>query len=126
MPDIADLYDEDIKKIGEVTKELISRWSHKANTRGNLQEFAKEANDLFLKAGFVVNVMWENTLIMVPDLTAPGGIKQLPIDIEVVGRIGAGTHGVIEGGHVMMDHERKRDEVLKSKTRGEDFLGQKG
>lgn len=125
MPDIADLYDEDILKVGEITKELIARWSRKQNTKANLQEFAKEAHDLFLKAGFIVNVVWENALIMVPDLNSSSGMKQLPIDIEIIGRVDAG-HGVFEQGHVLMDHERKRHEVLRANERGEDYLGQKG
>lgn len=119
--DMADLYDYEIKQIGEIWGQLNQQWSHKANTRANLQEFAKSGNDAFLKAGFVVNIMWENTLIVNPNTMQP-----YPIEIEILGRAGTNTFNEREAGFELMDHERKRDEVLKSKTRGEDFLGQKG
>lgn len=119
--------DSEIAEIGEIWKRLNSKWMSKPNTKANLQEFAKEANAEFIKAGFVVNVQWENTLIVVPDISAPGGMKPMPVTIEVLGRVkGDAGFGVAEQGHVLMDHERKRDEVLKSKERGEAFLGQKG
>lgn len=125
--DLSDLYDHEIKQIGEIWKGLNQEWAHKPNTKANLQEFAKVATDRFLSAGFVVNIQWENTLIMVPDITAPGGIKQMPVTIEVLGRApGVDRRSVAEGGHALMDHEYKRHEVLRSKERGEDFLGQKG
>ncbi len=119
--------DSEIAEIGEIWKRLNAKWMSKPNTSANLQEFAKEANAEFIKAGFVVNVQWENTLIVVPDISAPGGMKPMPVTIEVLGRVtGEAGTGFIEEGHVLMDHERKRDEVLKSRERGEAFLGQKG
>lgn len=121
--DQADLYDYEIEEIGAVWKELNSNWMTKQNTRANLEEFAKVANAAFLKAGFVVNVQWENSLIMIPDISAPGGMSQMPVTIEVLGRApGAkGADHVTDG----FDHERKRHEVLASKVRNEDFYGQK-
>lgn len=124
--DQADLYDEDIKKIGVIIKELTQKWSRKPNTRANLQEMAKDANDRFLKAGFVVNVQWENTLIVVPDTSAPGGTRPLPITIEVLGRVSSSGYGEMVEGVELMDHERKRHEVLRANERGEAYLGQKG
>lgn len=127
MPDIADLYDFEIKTIGEILRDLAATWGNKRNTKQNLQEFAKYAHSKFLEAGFVVNVQWENTLVMVPDVSAPGGIKPLPITIEVIDRIAGGTGlGEVVEGHELMDHERKRYEVLRANERGEDYLGQKG
>ena len=121
--DMSDLYDYEIAEIGQIWNELNRDWMHKANTRGNLEEFAKTANAKFLEAGFVVNIQWENSLIMVPDISAPGGMSQMPVTIEVLGRApGAkGAEHATDG----FDHERKRHEVLRSKERGEDFYGQK-
>lgn len=125
--DQADLYDYEIAEIAKIWKRLNAQWAHKQNTRANLEEFAKVANGEFLNAGFVVNVQWENTLIMVPDITAPGGIKAEPITIEVLGRApGVDRRSEKDQGHSLMDHEFKRDEVLKSKERGENYHGQKG
>lgn len=124
--DQADLYDYEIAQIGEIWKRLNEAWMHKPNNKANLQEFAKVATDEFLKAGFVVNVQWENTLIMVPNINAPGGMAPMPVTIEVLGRSGVNKFNEKQEGHELFDHERKRDEVLKSKERGEAYLGQKG
>lgn len=125
--DGADLYDYEIAEVGRIWKELNQKWMARANTRANLQEFAKEATAKFLEAGFVVSVQWENTLIMVPDVAAPGGMKPLPVTIEVLGRApGVDRRSELQQGHSLMDHEFKRHEVLRSKERGEDYLGQRG
>lgn len=125
--DYADLYDHEIKQIGEIWKDLNKQWMAKQNTRANLQEFAKVATAKFLDAGFVVNVQWENTLIMVPDISAPGGMRPMPVTIEVLGRApGVDRRSERVEGHNLMDHEYKRHEVLRSVERGEDYLGQKG
>lgn len=119
--DIADLYDHEIAAIGPTWQKLMTRFSRLPNTRANLQELAKVANDEFLKLGFVVNVRWENNLMVDPNTMQP-----YPIEIEFVGRVPGGTGlGELVEGYELMDHERKRDEVLKSKDRGEAFLGQK-
>lgn len=120
--DQADLYDYEIVEIGKIWKNLNSDWMRKSNTRANLEEFAKVANAKFLDAGFVVNIQWENALIMVPDLSAAGGIKQMPVRIEVLGRV----PGSKAADHATdgFDHERKRDEVLKSKVTNEGFYGE--
>lgn len=124
--DGADLYDYEIAEIGRIWKELNQKWMAKQNTRSNLQEFAKDATDAFLQAGFVVNVQWENTLIMVPDISAPGGMRPMPVTIEVLGRApGIDRRSDMQQGHSLMDHEYKRAEVLQSLERGEAYLGQK-
>lgn len=121
--DGADLYDWEVAEIGKIWTDLNRDWARRANTRGNLEEFAKAANAAFLKAGFVVNVQWENSLIMVPDVSSPSGMKQMPVTIEILGRApGArGTDHATDG----FDHEKKRHEVLRSKERGEQYYGQK-
>jgi hypothetical protein len=124
--DQADLYDHEIVAIGKVWQYLMDKWARKPNTKTNLQEFAKDANDCFLKLGFVVNVMWENNLIINPATMQP-----YPIEIEVMGRVpgGSGLGEMVvmpDGTKVeLMDHERKRDQVLKSRERGEDFHDKK-
>jgi hypothetical protein len=105
------LYDWEIAKIGLIWNKLQQTWMHRPNSTSNLTEFARVAHDEFLRAGFVVNVMWENTLIIDPRTMAP-----MPITIEVMGRIGEPDE---------FDHDRKRDEVLKANDRGEQFYGQK-
>lgn len=118
--DQADLYDHEIARIGVIWRNLNKKWMGKQNTKHNLQEFAKEANDAFLREGFVVNVMWENCLIINPATMQP-----YPIEIEVMGRAGHTGLGEVVEGIELMDHERKRAEVLKAKELGEDFHGQK-
>lgn len=113
--DIADLYDWEIEKVGKIWSDLMRRFSHKPNTKANLQELAKVAHDEFLQAGFYVNVKWELNLVINPATMQP-----YPIEIEVLGRIRGA-----EEDKIGFDHERKRHEVLRSKERGEDFYGQK-
>ena len=115
MPDIADLYDYEIEEVARIWKGLMDQFSRKANTKDNLQELAKVANSEFLRAGFVVNVRWENTLVIDPKT-----MQAYPIEIEVLGRIPGAEEDTIG-----FDHERKRVEVLRSKERGEAFAGQK-
>jgi hypothetical protein len=115
MTDIADLYDYEIAQVGSIWKDLMTQFARKPNTRANLQELATVANAMFLKAGFVVNVRWENNLVVDPKTMQP-----YPIEIEVLGRIPGAEEDTIG-----FDHERKRHEVLRSKERGEDFYGQR-
>jgi len=120
--DQSDLYDHEIVAIGEVWKKLMADWARKPNTKSNLQEFAKVANGEFLKLGFVVNVMWENNLIIDPSTMQP-----YPITIEIMGRTpgGSGLGEMVDLGDgrkvELKDHERQRDQVLKSIERNEDF-----
>jgi len=114
--DIADLYDWEIAKVGEIWKGLMDQFSRRPNTKANLQELATVAHDKFLEAGFIVNVRWELNLMVNPETMQP-----YPIEIEVMGRTPKAEMDTLG-----MDHERKRHEVLRSKERGEEFYGQKG
>jgi hypothetical protein len=116
--DQADLYDYEVAKISSAWVALQQKWSSKANTKHNLQEFAKEANDMFVRMGFVVNIQWENTLIIDPSTMSP-----YPITIEIMGRV-PGTE-FQEEGLDMHDHDYKKWEVLNANTRGEKYHGQK-
>ena len=124
--DQSDLYDHEIVAIGKVWEKLMRDWARKPNTRANLQEFAKTANDEFLKLGFVVNVMWENNLIIDPSTMQP-----YPITIEVMGRApgGSGLGEMVDVGDgqkiELFDHERQRDQVLKSIEQNKDFYDKK-
>lgn len=119
--DQADLYDYEIAEIGRIWNTLNKKWGHRPNTKKNLQEFANEANGVFLQAGFVVNVMWENNLMIDPRTMQP-----FPIEIEVMGRVPGGSgKGEMVEGFELMDHERKRREVLDARDRGEDYRGQR-
>ncbi len=109
--DTSDLYDWEIQKISLIWMDLQRDWMKRPNTRQNLTQFAAVAHDEFLKAGFVVVVAWENTLMVNPTTMQP-----FPITIEVLGRIDSSEY----------DHERKQSEVIKANERGEKFLGQKG
>jgi len=117
--DISDLYDHEIAKIGPLWQGLMQRFARKANSRRNLEELARVAADEFQKIGLVVEVNTAPCLIFNPITQTTGSPE-----IIVVGRV-PGTH-YAEDGTVLFDHERKRDEVLRSRERGEDFLGQKG
>lgn len=110
--DQSDLHDYEIAQIAQIWQRLQSQFSRRVNSRQNLEEFARVAHDTFLRAGFVVNVQWENSLIINPMTMQP-----YPTTIEVMGRVAEPKEG--------FDHERKRHEVLLSRDRNESFLGQK-
>ena len=116
--DQSDLQDHEVAQIGQAWLALQKKWSSRPNTKTNLQEFAKEANDMFVRLGFVVNIKWENNLIVNPQTMEP-----YPIEIEVMGRVPGSVFQ--EEGFDMMDHERKRWEILEANKRNEKFLGQK-
>jgi len=116
--DIADLYDHEIAKIGPIWRKLMDEFSRKPNTRANLDELVRRATDEFLKIGLVVEVNVAPCLIFNPMTNSYN-----PPEIVIMGRV-PGTH-YEEEGVPLMDHEKKRWEVIKSRERGEDFLGQK-
>lgn len=107
ISDIIDLYDEDVAVLGEIWTDMQTRFSRKANSMENLAELEKRTVDECFKAGLVVRVHTSECLM---------GIG--PVTIEPVGRVNALHDG-------FYDHERKRSEVLLSKDKGEEFLGQK-
>lgn len=106
--DDSSLYDDEVKEIGNVVGQLVRRWSHKPNTESNLFEMEKEAVHKLFELGFVAHVDLFDAWV--------GG---KPI-IEIVGRV-RGSQEYNYG----FDHEKKGFQVVKSKERGEDYLGQK-
>jgi hypothetical protein len=101
---LVDLYDNEIKKCGEVWTEVMRRFSHKANTQHNLNEMVNWATDAYFKAGFIVQF----------DLS--GALLGQPPTLTVIGRV----DGLDE-----FDHDKKGWEAKKSKITNELYLGQK-
>lgn len=116
---MADLHDDDVARMGQVWSTINAKWAHRANTRHNLEEMAKEAHDEFLKIGLIVDVNIFPCLIVDPWTQQTGQ----PI-ISVLGHV-ADTKNALHPTDGF-DHERKRHDVLISKERGEEFRGQKG
>jgi len=110
--DLSDLYDEEIARIPRVWQQLMAEFSKRPNTKGNLEELAKRANEEFLKIGLIVEVNTLPTLIFDPYKNEYGNPE-----ITILGRI--------PGTISEFDHEKKGWEVVKSRDRGEDYLGQK-
>ena len=115
---MADLHDADVKNIGIVWKQIMDKWSTRANTRHNLEEMAKEAHDAFLKVGLIVDVNVFPCLIVDPWTQQTGQ----PI-ITILGHVEGTQHALHPTDD--FDHERKRHDVLKANELGEDFRGQK-
>lgn len=117
-----DLYDSEIAAIGPIWKRLMDEFSTKLATQHNYDELKKRAFDEFLKVGLVVE-------IDVPQFVAEG-ISAEPgygvPEITIIGRVPGSALSNQEQGVEIMDHERKREEVLKSVQTGEQFLGEKG
>lgn len=111
MPDISDLTDAEYKKCVELTYALRQVYASRANTKANLEEFAKYTKEAFHKLGFVVDV---DTM---PCIIADAKGRTGPPEIVVIRRVDPSK---------TMDHEYKRWEVLKAKERGEKYLGEKG
>jgi hypothetical protein len=109
--DISDLTDAEHKKCVELAWALRQVFATRANTKDNLEEFAKVAKEGYQKLGFVIDV---DTM---PCVIADQHGRTGPPEIVVIRRLNPET---------TMDHEYKRWEVLKAKERGEKFLGEKG
>lgn len=100
----ADMYDEDIARIGVMWREIMSRYAKKPNDHFHVGEMAKRAQDEAFKIGYVVRVHTSECLLGVG-----------PATIEIVGRVPG--HEFNKHG---MDHERKRHEVNRAVERNED------
>lgn len=104
---ISDLQDDDIRVIGSIVGELNRKWSRKSNNQRNLMEMCKEAEEAAFKKNILIKMHLTDLLV--------GGVPTL----EVIGKISPSEE------KYGFDHEKKRHDVLKSKERNEDFLGQK-
>src|SRR5690348_1848721 len=104
--DYNDLYDEDIQKIAKVWQLLMRDFSTKTMTQKNVDEMKKRAQDELFKIGI------------------DGGIT---LDI-MTGQFVLDLRGRIEGAPEFehgFDHEKKQYEVITSRERSENFLGEK-
>jgi hypothetical protein len=89
-----------------VTPYLQQRFASRPNTQANLAEFSKYAVEAFRKIGLAADVNLMPCMFgESPEVVV---IRNLAVD-----------------DHDGYDHERKRWEVLLSKSKGEDYLGQK-
>ena len=86
---------------------------HTRNTPEAIRELGMRIQDTFLKAGFLVNVDMAPCLILLPN-----GRTNSPL-VEYIGRVDDPY------GDKEFDHDEKQSEVLKSKARGEKYLGLK-
>lgn len=109
-----DLYDEEIVAVTNLMMELNEMARRTRNTPVALRDFGKRIQDMFYKAGFIVNV----------DLSAAGLInpqtgRSFPPDVEILARVDDHTNTK------EFDHDKKRFEVLDSKEKGEKYRGLK-
>lgn len=103
-----EIYDKMWVDMADALRPIQRKWMGRPNNARNLEEFEKEAVDACLKVGLIVRVHTAEVLL---------GISRSPI-IEPIGRISF-EH---EGGY---DHEKHRQEVLRSKQLGENKAGMK-
>jgi hypothetical protein len=103
-----DLTDHEVMQIGKIVGELVAKYGRKANTAENLDQLRDEALTRFAEAGIIATLD-----------PAPCFYGEPPV-VEIIGKIGGDP--IEKYG---FDHERKQYEVIKSKDRGEDYLGQK-
>lgn len=120
MADIADLYDAEIAAVGPIVQRLTGEFARRTANKKNLDELSKRAVEEFFKVGLVVEV---NTM---PCIIADVNGKTGPPEIVILGRVPGSKLSNADQGFELLDHEKKRAEVLKSKQTGEAFLGQKG
>ncbi len=100
----ADMYDEDIKKLGVMWNRLMQEFARKRNDHFAVSELVKRATDEAFNIGYVVRVHTTECLL---------GIG--PATIEVVGRVEG--HEVNKHG---LDHDKKQYEIRKAVDRNED------
>jgi hypothetical protein len=103
-----DLTDYEVMKVGQIVTDLVSRYGHRANNADNLNALRDEALTRFAEIGILA------TLDPAPCFHGE------PPTIEIIGKVTG--HDDHKYG---FDHERKRDEVVKSKELNEDYRGQK-
>ena len=99
----------------------MDEFSRKPTTKENLDELQKRAQAEFFKIGLVVDVDTIPCLIVNPDT-----METSPPIINIQGRVPGSKRSSLEEGFEMLDHEKKRFEIIESKTRNEAYLGQKG
>jgi len=108
-----DLYDHEIVKVANAYAACNYMAMNTRNTPEAIRELGLRIQDAFLKAGFLVNVDMAPCLILLPN-----GRTSSP-QVEIIGRVDDPYTDK------EFDHDEKRSEVLKSRDRGEKYLGLK-
>jgi hypothetical protein len=103
-----DLTDAEVTEFGRAMGEVSSKYSHKTNSKENLEALRDEILTRSAEIGILVEVD--------PSPCFYGN----PPEVVVLGKV-AGDDLYKYG----FDHEQKAYEVTKAKERGEDWLGQK-
>jgi hypothetical protein len=98
------MYDEDIKRIGVIWREIQQQFMRKPNDHFHVGEMAKRAQDECFKIGYVIRVHTAECLLGVG-----------PATIEVIGRV-PGHEFNVHG----LDHERRGHEIRRAVERNED------
>lgn len=104
-----DLTDHEIQQTFKIVELIRLKYAGKANTPENLEQLRDE----------VLTRLAEDVNILASFDPAPCFYGEPPI-LEILGKVQ--TDSLYKDG---FDHEKKRFEVIKSKERGEDYLGQK-
>jgi hypothetical protein len=104
-----ELLDSEIQQAVKVVGALQMKYARMANSVTNLEKLRDEALTRLSEIGILATFD-----------PAPCFYGEPPI-VEFVGKVN--TDAIHKDG---FDHEKKRYEVLKSKERNEDYLGQKG
>ena len=108
-----DLYDWEIQKVADAYAECNAMAMRTRNTQAAIRELGMRIQDVFLKAGFLVNVDMAPCLIMLPSGRTSGP------SVEIIGRI-SDPYSEKE-----FDHNEKEFEVKDSVARGEKYRGDK-
>lgn len=103
-----ELLDSEIQQAVVIIKGLQTKYSRMANSVANLEKLRDEALTRMAEIGVLAS--FDPTPCFYGD----------PPVLEFIGKV-AGDAIHTEG----LDHEQKKHEVVKSKERGEDYLGQK-
>lgn len=105
----SDLTDHEIQQTFKIVELVRLKYAGKPNTSENLEQLRDE----------VLTRLAEDVNILASFDPAPCFYGEPPI-LEILGKVTG--DGLYKDG---FDHEKKQYEVIKSKERGEDYLGQK-
>lgn len=108
-----DLYDWEIQNAAAAFAAANAVCAVTRSTEANIRETGKRIQDIFLKAGFLVNVDMAPCLILLPNGRTDGPL------VEIIGRVDDPY------SEKEFDHDEKKFEVLDSKVKGEKYRGDK-
>ena len=108
-----DLYDWEIQNVAAAYAAANHLCMNTRATADNIRETGLRIQEIFVKAGFLVNVDMAPCLIL-----KPNGLTDSP-KVEIIGRVDDPY------GDKEFDHDEKGFEVRDSKQRGEKYRGDK-